>query len=107
MNVLKQASAAASETSTLDQAGDHSAQDALKRTEFELNVSEDPPTTDQLRSILEYVGARRAGDLVKGARDEADAMRRLKENGDNFVRPVVGPLDQGDERTKQDPFSSY
>ena len=76
----------------VDQAGDHSAQDTTKRSEFELNISEDPPTSDQLRSILEYVGARRAGDLVKGARDEADAMRRLKENGDNFVRPVVGSL---------------
>ena len=53
---------------------------------------EDPPTGDQLRSILEYVGPRRAGDLIKGARGEAEAMRKLQENGESFVRPVVRHL---------------
>ena len=61
----------------------------MERTEFELNVTEDPPTSDQLRTILEYIGAKRAGDVVKGAKNEADAMKKLRESGENFTRPVV------------------
>ena len=61
----------------------------MQRAEFDLNVTEEPPTSDQLRSILEYVGAKKAGELVKGARDEADAMRKLRESAENFKRPVV------------------
>ena len=88
--ILKQASAHASETATEDQATDHSHQNKMQRTEFELNVTEDSPTTDQLRTILEYVGARRAKDIVDGAKDEGDALRRLKEDKGRFRPPVVG-----------------
>ncbi|KAL8925038.1 MAG: hypothetical protein Q9208_003722 [Pyrenodesmia sp. 3 TL-2023] len=89
--LLKQVSAQASETSTEDQATDHSAQNKLQRTDFELNVTEDPPTSDQLRNILEYVGSgsRKAGQIVDGAVDEADALKKLKEDPDKFRRPVV------------------
>ncbi|KAL9004692.1 MAG: hypothetical protein Q9188_002488, partial [Gyalolechia gomerana] len=92
--LLKQVSAHASETATEDQATDHSHQNKLQRTEFELNVTEDPPTSDQLRTILEYVGAGagRAGQIVEGAVDEADALRKLKEDPNRFQRPVVGLL---------------
>lgn len=93
--LLKQASAHASEHSTVDQASDHSHQNKLERTDFELNITEDPPTSDQLRSILEYIGAKRAGEVVKGAKDEADAMKKLGENGENFKRPVVSVLSVG------------
>ena len=96
--LLKQVSAHASEHSTEDQASDHSHQNKLERTEFELDVTEDPPTSDQLRSILEYVGAKRAGDVVKGAKDEADAMKKLRENGENFKRPVVSVLSVDSKR---------
>ena len=89
LNLLKQASAAASETATEDQATDHSQQNKIQRTEFELNVTEDAPTSDQLRSILEYVGARRAKDIVKGARDAGDAIRKLGEDKGSFRPPVV------------------
>ncbi|KAI9697459.1 MAG: hypothetical protein M1836_004737 [Candelina mexicana] len=89
LTLLKEASATASETATIDQAGDHTAQNKAQRSEFELNVTEDPPTNDQLRSILEYVGARKAGDIVRGARDEPDAMKKLAESAENFKRPVV------------------
>ena len=61
----------------------------MQRAEFELNVTEDPPTKDQLRTILEYVGAKKASQLVEGARDEADAMKKLGEDGAKFKRPVV------------------
>lgn len=87
--LLKQASANASEHATEDQASDHTAQTHPKRQEFELEVSEDPPTPDQLKSILEYVGGPKISTIIKGARDEADAMKKLKENSENFQRPVV------------------
>ncbi|KAL8732408.1 MAG: hypothetical protein Q9166_002808 [cf. Caloplaca sp. 2 TL-2023] len=92
--LLKQISAHASESATEDQATDHTEQNKLQRTEFELNVTEDPPTGDQLRTILEYVGsgAGRAGKIVEGATGEADALAKLKENPENFKRPVVRPL---------------
>ena len=85
----KQASANASEHATEDQASDHSAQSKPNRAEFELEVTEEPPTQDQLKSILEYVGAQKASTIIKGARDEADAMRKLKENSESFQTPVV------------------
>ena len=88
-NLLKQASAMATEHATEDQASDHSHQTKANRQPFELNVTEDPPTPDQLKSILEYIGAQKAGTIIKGAKDEADAMRKLKENADNFQRPIV------------------
>lgn len=87
---LRQASASASETSTEDQASDHSAQtSALRRPEFKLEITENPPTSDQLKTILEYVGAKRIGSIIKGAEDEAEALRRFKEDAESFQRPVV------------------
>ena len=87
--ILKQAAAQASETATEDQAADHSHQNRLQRTEFELNVTEDRPTTDQLRTILDYIGARKAKDLVEGADDVGDAVRIFKEDDRKFKAPVV------------------
>jgi hypothetical protein len=89
--ILKTASATASETATEDQAGDHSAQSHPKRKEFELDVQEEPPTEDQLKTIIEYIGAHKISSLVKGAKTELEAVKKLKENGDNFQRPVVSP----------------
>ena len=89
LTLLKQISAEASENATQDQSSDHAAQNKIQRSDFELNITEDPPTGDQLRTILEYVGAGKAKNLVEGARDEADAMRKLKEDSARFRRPVV------------------
>ena len=61
----------------------------MQRTQFELNVTEDAPTKDQLRTILEYVGGKKASQLIQGARDEADALKRLGKDGESFQRPVV------------------
>ncbi|PMD60810.1 DUF1687-domain-containing protein [Hyaloscypha bicolor E] len=87
--LLKQISANASEPATEDQASDHTPQTNPKRQEFDLEVTEAPPTPDQLKSILEYVGAQKASTIIKGARDEADAMKKLKENSENFQRPIT------------------
>ncbi|KIX10332.1 uncharacterized protein Z518_01414 [Rhinocladiella mackenziei CBS 650.93] len=89
-NILKQASAQASQTATEDQASDHTPQnEAVTRDPFELEVTEAPPTPDQLKSIFEYVGNGMAGKLVKGAASHGDALRKVKADGDAFTRPVV------------------
>jgi hypothetical protein len=54
--ILKQAPAAASEHATEDQANGHSYQAHPRRREFELNVTEDPPTPEQRKNIIQYVG---------------------------------------------------
>ncbi|EEH33438.2 hypothetical protein PAAG_04488 [Paracoccidioides lutzii Pb01] len=99
--LLKQANAAAAANATIDQASETS---PSQRSEFELDVTEEPPTPDQLKNILDYVGAdvggdvgrarggaamAKPGDLVQGAQDRLDALRRLKEDGGRFVRPVI------------------
>ncbi|KAJ5402231.1 uncharacterized protein N7487_008127 [Penicillium crustosum] len=87
LNILKQASSTASETATEDQASDHSTHAKQQR--------------DQLRSILDYIspvsGVGGPGEkvtygvaeLVKGARDAEDALKKFKENNENFVRPIT------------------
>ncbi|RMZ87693.1 hypothetical protein DV736_g5081, partial [Chaetothyriales sp. CBS 134916] len=95
-NLLKVASANAAEAATESQTTDHKPQpDTAVREPFELEITEAPPTPDQLRSIFEYLGNGHAGQLVKGAATESDALRKLKENGDNFQRPVVVDWNQG------------
>jgi hypothetical protein len=87
--VLKQASANASAHATEDRARNAAAKSQPKPQEFELEVTEDPPTEDQLQSILEYIGAHRAGDVISGAKSEPDALKRLQLNRDSFRRPLV------------------
>lgn len=89
--LLKRAFPEASEPApaSAPQVPDTSDQARVQRKNVELEVTEEPPTGDQMRSILEYVGAQRAGDLVKGALGEAEAMRRVRDGGASFVRPVV------------------
>ncbi|KAJ5887518.1 hypothetical protein N7495_007559 [Penicillium taxi] len=101
LNILKTASINASETATEDQASDHSAHARQQRGDFELEVTTDAPTADQLRSILDYIspvsGVGGQGEktvygvaeLVKGAKDAKDALRLFKEDNGVFVRPVT------------------
>ena len=89
-NILRVSSAHANETATEDQATDHEHQnDHVLREPFELDIVEEPPTPDQFRNILEYVGAGKLGQLVKGATSESDAISKIKTNADAFQRPVV------------------
>lgn len=88
-NLLKQVSANSTAGATIDQASDHSAQTKAAREQFELNVTEEPPTEDQVKTILEYVGSSGISNVIKGANNEKDALRKFKESKDNFVRPVV------------------
>lgn len=89
--LLKQVSANVAAAATADQVGDAGHQTRPRRDEFELNITEDPPTADQLPSIIEYVGAHRVGAVVEGARSEKDALRLFKQSPDAFKRPVVRP----------------
>ncbi|KAF5533515.1 fatty acid desaturase [Fusarium bulbicola] len=94
-NLLKQVSANATSGATLDQASDHSAQTAPIRDQFELNITEDPPTDDQVKTILEYVGSNGIPNVIKGANNEKEALRKFKESKENFVRPVVVDWNNG------------
>ncbi|TVY54886.1 putative redox protein fmp46, mitochondrial [Lachnellula cervina] len=103
--LLKQASATAGSTATEDQASDHSAQTHPGRKEFELNITEEPPTEDQLKNILEYVGAGKIGQVVKAATSEADALKKFKLNKESFQWPVTvdwenGRAVQGDNQSE-------
>jgi len=95
LNLLKRASAIASEHSTSDTLAQtdpvHIQQSTLK-VEFELNVEEGTPTSDQVRSILDYVGSSRAGEVVEGATSDKDALAKWKRDHSSFKRPLVGDL---------------
>ncbi|KAF9698239.1 hypothetical protein EKO04_003627 [Ascochyta lentis] len=94
--ILKQANAQSVATATEDQASSHDTQNKAERTEFELDVTEASPTADQLKNILEYLGGPSAvGRVIQGAKDETDALRRLKADGDAFQRPLVVDWNQG------------
>lgn len=79
LNILQGASAAAAEGST----------DKQRRAPFELTIEEEPPTPDQLRIILEYAGSDKSMELIDGAKDESDAIKKLKEDPARFKAPVV------------------
>jgi arsenate reductase-like glutaredoxin family protein len=95
LTLLKQANAQSVAHATEDQASAHDAQSKAERTEFELDVTEAPPTPEQFKTILEYLGGSTSGaaaKLVKGAREESDALRMLRADGETFQRPVVSSL---------------
>lgn len=83
--VMNSLSAKAGATSVEDKPSD--SQTALP--EFELNITEDPPTQDQLKTILEYVGANKIGSIINGASTEKEALKKFRENSETFQRPVV------------------
>ncbi|KAF1997954.1 DUF1687-domain-containing protein [Amniculicola lignicola CBS 123094] len=96
LTLLKQQNAQAVAHATEDQASNHTPQSKTERTDFELDVTEEPPTGDQLKNILEYLGgSSSAGKIIPGATNETDALRRLKESGDVFQRPLVVDWHQG------------
>jgi hypothetical protein len=92
LNILRTASATAGETATIDQASDHSHHSENQRGEFQLDVTEAPPTSDQLRNIIDYLAEKgvKPSAVVQGAKDKADALKKLKEDAEGaFIRPVV------------------
>jgi arsenate reductase-like glutaredoxin family protein len=60
------------------------------------DIQEGTPTADQLTNIFEYLGRDKIGSVVEGASSPTEALRKLKENGSVFQRPVV--VDWGNGR---------
>ncbi|KAI5846062.1 thioredoxin-like protein [Tricharina praecox] len=85
LNLLKSASAHATDSSITGK---------NPTASFELDVIEAPtvPTPDQLRSILEFIGPNKIGDIVKGAKSESEAVRMLKQGGEVSSEKVLRPL---------------
>lgn len=93
--ILKQASANATAAATEDQASDHSAQTMPRRIDFELNITEEPPTADQLKTILEYVDKTKIGSIIQGAKSENEALKKFKADAESFKRPVIVDWNNG------------
>jgi serine/threonine-protein kinase RIO1 len=88
-SLLKQISAAAASGATEDQASDHTVQTQTRRDEFELNITEDVPTQDQVQTILGYLGKGKVSSVFNGVSSEAEALKRFKSDPSSFQRPVV------------------
>lgn len=90
LNLLKQHQATSTATATKSQASNHALQDqAGQNASFELDVSEANPTSDQLRSILDFVGDHDIGKLVPGEKDKRMAIEKMTKDAESFQRPVV------------------
>ncbi|KHO00153.1 Thioredoxin-like fold protein [Metarhizium album ARSEF 1941] len=94
-NLVKHISANAQAGATLDQASDHTAQTQANRDPFELNITEEPPTVEQVQTILDYVGRTSIAKVIKGARDEKDALKKFRESKESFLRPVTVDWNNG------------
>jgi len=96
LTLLKQTHAQSAATATADQASSHDVPTKAEHTDFELDVTEAPPTSDQLKNILEYLGgASAASKVISGASNESDALRRLQADGNTFQRPLVVDWNSG------------
>ncbi|PKS12111.1 hypothetical protein jhhlp_001409 [Lomentospora prolificans] len=89
VDILKTASTQAS------QAANEATNATNTREPFELNVTEDPPTEDQVQTILEYVGPSRIPQVVKGANNVSEALKKFKQDQASFQRPVVVDWNNG------------
>ncbi|KZZ90630.1 Thioredoxin-like fold protein [Ascosphaera apis ARSEF 7405] len=101
LDLLKRASALAQESSsgmTFNDAEPNSETSSknipVPGNEFELEVTTKPPTEDQLNNIFDYLGATAAipgkpSEIVQGARDREEAIRKVMADGSKFIRPVV------------------
>ena len=61
----------------------------------EIDIQEAPPTSDQLTSIIEYLGPSKAGAVIKGATGSSDALRKFKANESLFERPLIVDWNNG------------
>ncbi|KAI9831535.1 MAG: hypothetical protein M1826_003425 [Phylliscum demangeonii] len=91
LNLLRQAAEMADKASK----DERDPKERFAPVNFELNVTEEPPTSDQLRNIMDYVGLGKIGALVRGAKSEADVLKKVKEDPDSFQRPVTVDWNNG------------
>ncbi|SPO03797.1 uncharacterized protein DNG_06480 [Cephalotrichum gorgonifer] len=88
VGLLKQASTAASQAA-------NEGSKAGVRDPFDLNVTEEAPTQDQVETILEYVGTEGIPRVVSGASTVTEALRRFNLDKDSFQRPLVVDWNNG------------
>ncbi|KEZ43043.1 hypothetical protein SAPIO_CDS5120 [Scedosporium apiospermum] len=91
VNLLKTASANASQAA--NEATNSTP--AKAREPFELNITEEPPTEDQVKTILEYIGPAEIPHVVKGANNVTEALKRFKQDRNSFQRPLVVDWNNG------------
>src|SRR5690606_21094665 len=60
------------------------------RDPFELTIEEEAPTEGQVETILEYAGEKNIANVIEGANNMPEALRRFQLNKDTFQRPMVG-----------------
>ncbi|KAI5300368.1 hypothetical protein KEM56_002510 [Ascosphaera pollenicola] len=101
LDLLKRASALAQDSSSgmtfnqVEPTSEASSKEVpVPGNEFELEITTKPPTEDQLNNIFDYLGSTAAlpgkvSDIVQGARDKEDAIRKVMADGNKFIRPVV------------------
>lgn len=53
------------------------------------DVQEGAPTSDQLTSILEYLGPAQAGSVIADSTGTTDAIKKFKANENSFQAPVT------------------
>ncbi|KAK6503602.1 hypothetical protein TWF481_008615 [Arthrobotrys musiformis] len=96
LSALKTANTAAEESSVAPSTNGNTNGGNSKQI-FELDIVEGPMTTTQLRSILDYVGENKVGDIVEGARGVHDAMKILEgaKGVDAVKRPIVVDWNNG------------
>ncbi|KAJ6260858.1 hypothetical protein Dda_3519 [Drechslerella dactyloides] len=91
LSALKAANTAAEESAAAPAAAPAASNGSNGKKEvFELDVVEGPMTPTQLRSILDYVGDAKVGDIVDGAKGVTDAMKILEgaKDANKLKRPI-------------------
>ncbi|KAI1212562.1 DUF1687-domain-containing protein [Annulohypoxylon truncatum] len=86
--VSASATAAANATDTDTATSDQAQPKRLNRV-FELDITETAPTTDQLQTILDYVGPDQISQVIKGAKTKKDALDLYRQNAASFSAPVI------------------
>ena len=90
LDLLKQHQTTPAATQNDNKASNHTSQNqAGRNANFELDVSEANPTSDQLRSILDFVGDQNIGELIPGEEDSRRAIEKMAQDAESFQRPVV------------------
>ncbi|KAI0894166.1 DUF1687-domain-containing protein [Annulohypoxylon nitens] len=56
---------------------------------FELEITETPPTADQLQTILDYLSKDQISQVIKGATTKKDALEKFRQNAASFSAPLV------------------
>lgn len=76
-------------TRILSKLKDATASGTAKQASITLDVTENLPTGDQLKNMVEFLGEGNAGQLVEGAKDLTEAGRMMRMNSGALKRPIV------------------